>query len=635
MNAALPGTAHAPSLVDLALAAFEQGDGSLAGTAASEGWRQWMRAAPEIDDVLRGLALRYPFSRVELVALALTAAAETDGRTAHALSELQAPLAGRRPHVGLVVRAAQLLDPSDPCTARAHLASLYGGPARALGLFELPGDGPLIERPLRMVPALALALMGAVSRWPEIEQPPPPAVALAASTQAEVARWASAVRGSTVAVLRGPWRNDLFSMAVLLASAWGLRALPVVWPLPTGAGVWLELHGQVPVLSLELAPGETRELAAPPGYHGPLIVITGPDGSVRASHGPVWSLSVPETSATERSALWRAHGFSDGDARHLARRLRVEAGRLAALGQAAVQHAALQGRAQVQRSDVAHAARHGVPPALGAQAEQLRADVEDDALVLPPALRENLHALLARCEHRSALANGLGPALRTRYRPGVRALFTGASGTGKTLAAGWLATRLGLPLFRVDLAAVVSKYIGETEKNLAQLFAHAEAADLVLLFDEADALFGKRTDVKDANDRFANQQTNYLLQRIESFEGIALLTSNSRGRFDSAFTRRLDAILEFPLPGPTERLALWVAHLGPSHALDVAALNRLAACCDLAGGHVRTAVLSAAALAAQRGDALQERDVLTAVVAEYQKLGKLLPSGLAGPHAPR
>src|SRR5262249_57421353 len=114
-----------------------------------------------------------------------------------------------------------------------------------------------------------------------------------------------------------------------------------------------------------------------------------------------------------------------------------------------------------------------------------------------------------------------------------------------------------VPLYRVDLASVTSKYIGETEKNLAQLLARAEQAEVVLLFDEADSLFGKRTDVNEANDRFANAQTNYLLQRIESFDGITLLTSNSRGRFDTAFSRRLDLVIEFPLPGPEERRALW------------------------------------------------------------------------------
>ncbi|MBS0553118.1 MAG: ATP-binding protein, partial [Proteobacteria bacterium] len=244
---------------------------------------------------------------------------------------------------------------------------------------------------------------------------------------------------------------------------------------------------------------------------------------------------------------------------------------------------------------------------------------------------EALATLLARCRVRDGLADGLGIAARARYKPGVRALLVGPSGTGKTLAAGWLATQLGLPLYRVDLASVTSKYIGETEKNLAELFARAEHAEVVLLFDEADSLFGKRTDVKDANDRFANQQTNYLLQRIESYEGITLLTSNSRARFDSAFTRRLDAIIEFPTPGPEERRALWLAHLGGGHRLDAAVLNRLAGTCDLAGGHIRNAVFAAAALARVRGEAVSEADLISAVAAEYRKLGKPAPAGLERP----
>jgi SpoVK/Ycf46/Vps4 family AAA+-type ATPase len=207
-------------------------------------------------------------------------------------------------------------------------------------------------------------------------------------------------------------------------------------------------------------------------------------------------------------------------------------------------------------------------------------------------------------------------------------LLVGSSGTGKTLAAGWLASRLGLPLYRIDAAAVSSKYIGETEKNLSQLFARAEHSDVVLLFDEADSLFGKRTEVKESNDRFANAQTNYLLQRMESFEGIAILTSNSRARFDAAFTRRLDAILEFPAPGPEERRRLWLSHLGAGHALTTAQINQLAAVCDLAGGHVRNATLMASVPALQGGRAIGFADVLLGVAAEYRKLGRQLPSGL-------
>jgi SpoVK/Ycf46/Vps4 family AAA+-type ATPase len=183
-----------------------------------------------------------------------------------------------------------------------------------------------------------------------------------------------------------------------------------------------------------------------------------------------------------------------------------------------------------------------------------------------------------------------------------------------------------LPLYRVDLASVTSKYIGETEKNLAQLFARAEDAEVVLLFDEADALFGSRTDVRDANDRFANAQTNYLLQRIESFDGLAILTSNTKNRLDPAFARRLDAIIEFALPGPEERRALWLAHLGQAHRLDPRDLNRLAASVDLSGGHIRNVVLTAAVLAREERRPIGYADVLRGLAGEYRKLGRTVPS---------
>lgn len=137
--------------------------------------------------------------------------------------------------------------------------------------------------------------------------------------------------------------------------------------------------------------------------------------------------------------------------------------------------------------------------------------------MLTDNVEQELLQLVTRCQNRESLADKLGVTIQARYQTGVRALFLGTSGTGKTLAASWLATRLGMPLYRVDLASVISKYIGETEANLAKLLAKAEQSEIVLLFDEADALFGKRTDIKDANDRFANSQTNYLLQRIETY----------------------------------------------------------------------------------------------------------------------
>ena len=286
-----------------------------------------------------------------------------------------------------------------------------------------------------------------------------------------------------------------------------------------------------------------------------------------------WRLPIP--APEERVALWQAATGDPELARALGQEFRHGAGRIQGLTRAGRFLAALDGAERLAPAHVAEAGRRGAAADLGSVAELIAEPIGDDVLVLPPQLRSDLDTLLLRCTGRDSLATTLGQAARARHRPGVRALLYGPSGTGKTLAVGWLATRLGLPLYRVDLASVTSKYIGETEKNLSQLFARAEHAEVVLMFDEADALFGKRTDVKDSNDRYANAQTNYLLQRIESFEGIAVLTSNSRARFDSAFARRLDAIIEFPLPAPEERRALWTAHIGEGHRLTPGDLNRL------------------------------------------------------------
>jgi SpoVK/Ycf46/Vps4 family AAA+-type ATPase len=157
------------------------------------------------------------------------------------------------------------------------------------------------------------------------------------------------------------------------------------------------------------------------------------------------------------------------------------------------------------------------------------------------------------------------------------------------------------------------------------LLARAEQAEVVLLFDEADSLFGKRTDVKESNDRFANAQTNYLLQRIETFDGITLLTSNSRSRFDPAFSRRLDIIIEFPLPGPEERRSLWQSHLGTHHGLAQKELNQLAATTDLGGGHIRNVVLTAAVLAQSEERPIEFQDILQGLGGEYRKLGRQMP----------
>jgi hypothetical protein len=424
----------------------------------------------------------------------------------------------------------------------------------------------------------------------------------------------------------------------------GCRPLFISGEIIPGLAPWLALRQLLPVLLLELAPGEHKHLPTIPHYQGPLLVLCGLEGSVECAGEPAIQWSIPTPPPHEREQLWRLAlgqltqlGESPVENEQasllvssLARQHRHSSGRIAQLGRLARQQALLQGRSQLTAKDVVAAAWNSDSGGLDALAQPLRDPIPDAALVTTAALRRELEMLLLRCRARDGLVEGLGASATARYRPGVRTLLVGPSGTGKTLAAGWLATRLGMPLYRVDLAAVTSKYIGETEKNLAQLLGRAEQAEVVLLFDEADSLFGKRTDVQQANDRFANAQTNYLLQRIESYDGIVILTSNSRSRFDQAFTRRLDAIIDFPTPGPEERRALWQAHLGAGHRLTAQELNRLAAASDLAGGHIRNVVLAAAVLARTQARLIEYTDLVEGLTGEYRKLGKQMPVELRG-----
>lgn len=240
------------------------------------------------------------------------------------------------------------------------------------------------------------------------------------------------------------------------------------------------------------------------------------------------------------------------------------------------------------------------PPPLGAgfPAQRLATDLEWKDLVLHPATLRQLEELQTFLDHGDTLLREWGMA--ARLRPGYRALFHGPPGTGKTLSAALLGRRTGREVQRVDLSLLVSKYIGETEKNLARVFEHAERRDWILFFDEADALFGKRSETKDAHDRYANQEVAYLLQRIESFEGVVILASNLHRNLDEAFLRRFEAVVYFPPPRAQERLRLWREGFSPC-AQVTADLERIAAEHDLTGGAIINVIRKVSLAAIARG----------------------------------
>jgi SpoVK/Ycf46/Vps4 family AAA+-type ATPase len=208
----------------------------------------------------------------------------------------------------------------------------------------------------------------------------------------------------------------------------------------------------------------------------------------------------------------------------------------------------------------------------------------------------------------------------------VSALFAGDSGTGKTMSAEVIAADLGLDLYVVDLSTVVDKYIGQTEKNLERIFTEAAGVNGVLLFDEADAIFGKRSEVSDSRDRYANMESAFLLQRMESFEGVAILTTNLRANLDEAFIRRLDVIVDFPVPDERQRRALWDHCLGRElPRADDLDLDLCARTFELSGGGIRACAISAGYLAAAAGGPVTTAQVVAAAHREYRKLGRLLP----------
>jgi SpoVK/Ycf46/Vps4 family AAA+-type ATPase len=302
---------------------------------------------------------------------------------------------------------------------------------------------------------------------------------------------------------------------------------------------------------------------------------------------------------------------------------RLSPGQIERAAQAA-RRAATAASRQMTAADVASGARAQNAAGLERLARRIEPVVGWADLVLPPAVEAELRELTARARHRDRVIGEWGMGDRSPRTRGITGLFAGDSGTGKTMSAEVLARDLDFDLYVIDLSTVVDKYIGETEKNLDRIFTEADRVNGVLLFDEADALFGKRSEVKDARDRYANVEVAYLLQRMESFEGVAILTTNLRTNVDDAFTRRLDAIIDFPMPDEGDRRRLWLANLPPTlpRAGDID-VDFLARRFRVSGGNIRNICVTAAYLAAAAGRHVTMADLIRGTDREYRKLGRL------------
>jgi len=327
------------------------------------------------------------------------------------------------------------------------------------------------------------------------------------------------------------------------------------------------------------------------------------------------------TTAEQRDAWFdaaRPGGVSRHAAATLAAQFDLSAATIHRLARRAAPNATANGEPPLERLwDACLAATR---PRMDLLAERIDARATWDDLVLPAAELQLLRQIAGQVRHRAQVYDDWGFRRRMNRGLGITALFAGDSGTGKTMAAEVLANELRLNLYRIDLSAVVSKYIGETEKNLRRLFDAAEDGGAVLFFDEADALFGKRSEVKDSHDRYANIEVNYLLQRMEAYRGLAVLATNMKSALDGAFLRRLRFVVDFPFPGPAERRAIWQRVFPggvPTAGFDFDRLTRL----NLSGGNIHNVALSAAFIAAQQGSLASMATVLAAAREEFRKLG--------------
>ncbi|RCJ26538.1 ATPase [Nostoc sp. ATCC 43529] len=358
----------------------------------------------------------------------------------------------------------------------------------------------------------------------------------------------------------------------------------------------------------------------------PVIISSGQRLQVKHNH--LITFDVPQLSYQEQAGIWATHLGTQSN------QLNGEITKLVSqfnLSNATIQAACLQfklQKAHPHTSDTPHAnlwdfCRHQARPDIDGLAQRIDTSATWDDLVLPEQQRQVLADIATQLRQRAKVYQEWGFAGKASRGLGISALFHGESGTGKTMAAEVLANQFRLDLYRIDLSAVVSKYIGETEKNLERIFTAAETGGVILLFDEADALFGKRTEVQDSRDRHANVEVSYLLQRIEVYQGLAILTTNLKNALDSAFLRRIRFMVAFPFPETSSRSEIWqriFPSQTPTQGLDYEKLGQL----KVAGGNIRNIAMNAAFLAADTDEPVMMKHILQAAQREYLKLKRLL-----------
>jgi hypothetical protein len=578
---------------------------------------------------LRWLQTAFGLLPIDVEVLLVALAPDVDPRFERLYGYLHDDVTRRRASIGLALELSGA--PPLAATSRARLRP--GAPLIDGGLVEVTdADRPFLTRALRVPDRIVMHLLGDATPDPLLDGVVATAMPCLAGEPKALA--ATLRRGAVLCYLH---ERRGSSAAALAAAAFAELGMPVlVLDLGRLAGrdgkaIAAAARREAKLTGAGLVAGPIEALG------DAVAVFCDPQWPVvlygRRSWDPVWSaqvplcLEAPAVAASDVAGLWTAlvegdlePGLDVGSAVGAAN---LDPSQVERAASAAWWQAVHAGR-PIGREELRFGTRSQNAAGLERLARRIEPAVGWSDIVLPERPLQLLRELASRARRRTLVLDDWGMRQGGGSGNGISALFAGPSGTGKTMAAEVLAYELGFDLYTVDLATVVDKYIGETEKNLERIFSEAERVNGVLFFDEADALFGKRSDVKDAHDRYANIETGYLLQRMESFDGVAILATNLRANLDAAFTRRLDALIDFPSPDAEHRRLIWERAMRPGvPRADDVDLDVLAERFDLTGGNIRNVALAAAYFAAEEGRPVSMADLMRGTQREFLKLGRL------------
>ena len=598
---------------------------------------------PPFTSALDSLCAAFRLSPFERDLLVFCAGIELDSSFAACCAEAQGDVRRAQPTFSLALAALP----------EAHWSALApAAPLRRWRLIELAGHDTLVSTPLRIdervlhyltgIDCLDERLQGVTEPLPLVAELPPVQAELAHHV---AALWATATEDcpAPLVQLHGADGAERQAVAAAVGRELGMR-LHRLRPadLPAAAGernslarLWeREAILGNRALFVEVDDTEDRESARIlASFLGNVqgIVLIGRQEPLHLANRPIARFEVRRPSSAEQESLWR--GALDeifpglnGEVTAVVSQFNLGAGGIRSV---CTGLAARGDDARPPGVQLWEACRVEARPRLDDLAQRIELRATWDDLVLPEAQRQVLREMAAHVRQRTKVCETWGFATASTRGLGLSALFAGVSGTGKTMAAEVLAGELSLDLYRIDLSLVVSKYIGETEKNLKRVFDAAESGGAILLFDEADALFGKRSEVRDSHDRYANIEVSYLLQRMEAYRGLAILTTNMRESLDAAFLRRLQFVVQFPFPDAAQRAEIWrraFPRATPVEGMDPVKLARL----NVTGGHIRNMALNAAFLAADAGEPVRMRHLLSAARSEYAKLERPLTESEIG-----